>query len=178
MKKIIVVSLIAIIALLALAACGTKPAEAPAAAELPNPWSDYETAAAAAQNAGVDELALPENGVETPTGGRVDWIGYRAMKGLAEADGYVGSAELTARKGLKESGADLSGDYNRYAFTWTQQVDGMTVTSSGNEEGRAMKAVWQDGAYSYSLTVRGQGDIHDTYGVDAETLAFLVRNVK
>ena len=177
MKKNVIVAIVVLIALLALAACGAKPAET-SSTGLANPWSEFETAAAAAESAGVGSFTLPENGVETPTGGPVGWAGYQAMKGLAEADGYVGAASLTVRKGLKEAGEDVSGDYNSYAFTWTQDVGDKTVTCSGNEDGRTMKAVWQDGDFRYSLAIRGQGDIHDTYGVDAETLAFLVENVK
>ena len=179
MKKIVVTLIAVILALRALAACGAKTENAAGgeAVGMVNPWSSFETAAAAAESAGVGELALPAANAETPTGGPVGWADFRAMKGLAEADGYVGAAELTVRKGLPEIGEDVSGDYNSYAFTWTQELGGRTVTCSGNENGRTMKAVWQDGGCGYSLTVRGQGDLRGSCGVDAETLAFLVGEI-
>lgn len=142
-----------------------------------NPWTEVETAVEAAQGAGVDEFVVPEENMET-TGGPVNWSGFQYMNGIAEADGWVGAAELTVRKGLKQDGEDVSGDYTEYAFQWTQDVDGVDVACSGNEEGRAMKAIWVTDDFSFSIMIRGQGDIYDTYGVDAEAINALVAAIQ
>ena len=180
MKKIMILAL-ALLMLLSLTACGSKNTEEPAAGGesvgLPNPWTEAASAEEAAKGAGVGEFVLPENATET-TGGRVDWMSFRYMKDLAQADGGIGSAELTARKGVKHSEAeDVSGDYTSYKYGWSQEVDGTTVNCYGNEEGHMMKALWESGDFAYSLVVRGQGDIHDTYGIDALAVEALVRAI-
>ncbi len=142
-----------------------------------NPWTDTEDVNKAADGAEVGYFMVPENGTEV-TGGRIDWYGFRFMTHLAEADGAVGAAELTVRKGLKQESEDVSGDYTEYAYTWTQEADGWDVTCYGNEEGRMMKAVWLSDNFSYSITVRGQGDLYDTYGLGAEDVVALVTAIQ
>jgi hypothetical protein len=142
-----------------------------------NPWSDAETAEEAADGAGVGYFLVPENGTEA-VGGRIDWFGFRYMDRLAEADGAVGAAELTVRKGLKQDSEDVSGDYTEYAYTWTQEADGWEVTCYGNEEGRMMKAVWLSDNFSYSVTVRGQGDLYTVYGLGADDVVALVTAIQ
>ena len=179
MRKAIAIVLAAA-ALLALAACGTAAApKAPEEQEevnigMPNPWSEAKDAAEAAEGAGVGYFELP-NALET-SGGRVDFREFHWMKGLAQADGYIGTAQLTARKGLKQNGEDISGDYTDYKETWNQDVGGVTVKCSGNEKGKAMRAMWVTDNFSYCILVRGQGDeaFRDSYGVDADAVAALV----
>ena len=142
-----------------------------------NPWTDVSTPEEAAEGGGVGYFMLPENGTQL-TGGPVDFVGYRYMKDLAEAQGYVGAAELTVRKGLKQNSEDVSGDYTEYAFSWTQETDGFQISCFGNEDGRMMKAVWLTDNFSYSAVVRGQGDISDTYGLAAEDVAALVTSIQ
>jgi hypothetical protein len=96
----------------------------------------------------------------------------------------VGAAELTVRKGVNrpdhEPGydtADVSGDYNAYAHEWDVQAKDWKVKCFGNEEGKAMKAIWQSDNFSYSIMVRGQGDIHDTYGLGADDIVALVNAI-
>ena len=178
MKKIITI-LVAGVMVFSLAACGETnivEEEAPVPAEdvgIANPWSEVSTPTEAAQGAGVEDLVLLENGTET-SGGRVDFDSYQYMEGIAQANGYIGVADLTVRKGLKKEGENISGDYTEYAYGWTQDVDGIQVSCSGNEEGKVMNAVWDTDNYSYSMIVRGQGDIFDTYGIDAEAVSALV----
>ncbi len=176
MKKMLAILLAAAL-LLALAACGAAKDEAPESVGMANPWSDVDSAEAAAKGAGLDQFLLPAADTET-SGGPIGWSGYRCMEGLAEADGYVGAAELTARKGLPQEGGDVSGDYTEYAFSWTQDVDGCEVSCFGNEEGRMMKAIWTADGFCFSLMVRGQGDLYTTYGIDAEAVALLVGAIK
>ena len=178
MKKIIAFALAAVL-LLALAACGNKTAEKePEPAEEPianmvNPWSEVADAAAAAEGAGVGYFEVPEDGAQTG-GGTLAWYVFRCMKGIAEARGAIGAAELTVRKGLKQDGEDISGDYTEYKYDWIQDVGGTSVKCVGNEDGRTMRALWTSDNFSYCILVRGQGDLYDTYGLDAETIAALV----
>ena len=172
MKKILVTAALA----LALLLCGAAFSEE-ALVGMPNPWSDVETAQAAADGAGVGYFMLPEENLQT-SGGQVNWFGFRCMMGLAQADGAIGAAELTVRKGLKQDGEDVSGDYSAYAFQWTQEADGWQVSCFGNEEGRTMKAIWVSDNFSYCILVRGQGDYYDTYGLDAEAIGALVAAIQ
>lgn len=146
-------------------------------AGMANPWSDVESAQEAADGAGVGYFMVPENGSDT-SGGPVHIDIYRWMKGLAEAKGSVGTAELTIRKGLKQDSADVSGDYNAYKYSWTVEAGDWTVSCWGNEEGKTMKAVWLSDNFSYSFMVRGQGDLAETYGVDDEAVKTLAAAIQ
>ena len=112
-------------------------------------------------------------------------VEYRYMDLLAEADGYVGAAGLTVRKGVKspdhEPGydtADVSGDYTDYKYNWDLEASGWDVKCFGNEDGRTMKAIWLSDNFSYSIAVRGQGDIYDTYGLGNGDIAALVEAIE
>lgn len=154
-----------------------EAAEAPAITGMENPWTDVETAEEAADGAGVGYFNVPENETES-SGGMISWYGFRYMTGIAEADGGIGSAELIVRKGLNQDYEDVSGDYTEYAFEWTVETELWTVNCYGNEEGRAMKAIWLSDNFSYSIYVRGQGDIFDTYGIDEEAVKLLVEGIE
>ena len=149
----------------------------PASVGMANPWTEVETAEAAADGAGVGYFMVPEENMETSVG-PVNWYGFSCMEGIAEADGAIGVAELTVRKGLKQDGEDVSGDYTEYASTWTVEADGWQVTCFGNEAGRAMKAIWLSDNFSYSIMVRGQGDVYYTYGLDEEIIDALVSAIQ
>ena len=160
----------------------TADASVPEAADasMANPWTDADSAQAAADAAGLGSLTLPKAGTET-AGGPIDWDNYRYMDLLAEANGYVGAAELTVRKGVNRPAhevaydtADVSGDYNSYAHEWTIEAGGWQVRCFGNEDGRTMKAVWASDNFSYCILVRGQGDIRDSYGLGSDDVASLV----
>lgn len=188
MKKSIV---IAAAMALALCGCGAKGAEQTATqtteetteattetkTEMANPWSEAKTADEAGQSAGVGYFVVPEDGTQS-TIGPINWYGFQYMEGVAQADGGIGAATLTVRKGLKQDTTDVSGDYNKYAYSWTQQVDVWEVTCFGNEEGKAMKALWLSDNFSYSIIVRGQGDLVDTFGIGQEDVAALVNAVQ
>lgn len=138
-----------------------------------NPWSSCNTIDQAAQGAGLDTFEVIDDGTETGSG-PINWYGFQYMDGIAEADGAIGAAEITIRKGNTPDGSDISGDYNNYTYTWTIDVNGTTVNCSGNEDGQAMLATWTSGGYSFSIVIRGQGDMYDTYGVPDETISTLV----
>ncbi|MBR5367608.1 MAG: hypothetical protein IK132_15295 [Clostridia bacterium] len=177
MKKILVLLLAAIL-LLTMAACGAKEKEEEDSGEGSiNPWKEAESAEKAADGAGVGYFMVPENGTET-SGGPIDILRFQYMKGIAEADGAIGTADLTIRKGLKQDSEDVSGDYTAYPYAWTQEVDGWEVYCLGNEDGKMMKAIWLSDNFSYSIVIRGQGDLAESYGVDADAVAALVSGIQ
>ena len=145
-----------------------------------NPWTDVDTAQAAADGAGVGYFEVPEDGTEVKNG-PINWYGFRYMVMLAEADGAVGPAEMTVRKGVKNPAdtvaydtSDVSGDYNEYEYEWDIEVDGRQVKCFGNEEGKTMKAIWSSDNFSYAIMVRGQGDTQDSFGLgEADTTAIV-----
>ena len=145
--------------------------------ELANPWTDVSTAEEAADGAGVGYFMVPEDDSQSSIG-PINWYGYRCMEGIAQADGAIGAAELTVRKGLKQDTTDVSGDYETYAFEWTQEVDDWQVSCFGNVEGQMMKAIWVSDNFIYSIEVRGQGDLYDTFGLGAEDTALLVSGIQ
>ncbi|MBR0198859.1 MAG: hypothetical protein IJQ42_01665 [Oscillospiraceae bacterium] len=147
---------------------------------MPNPWTEADSANAAAEGAGVGYLKLPEAGAEV-IGGPIGWDNYRYMDLLAEANGYVGAAELTVRKGVNRPDhevsydtADVSGDYTAYAYEWTIEAGGWQIHCFGNEEGRTMKAIWSSDNFSYCILVRGQGGLRNVYGLGSDDIAALV----
>ncbi len=151
---------------------------------LANPWTDVDTAEAAADGAGVGYFNVPADGTEV-NNGPINWYTYRYTTLLAEADGAVGAAELTVRKGVKNPADpvayntnDVSGDYNDYKYEWEQEVGDWQVKCCGNEEGKTMKATWQSDNFSYAIMVRGQGDVRDTFGLGDEDIATIVGSVE
>lgn len=186
MKKFMMTAISLLLAF-TLAACGSKTGSASesgnesngssSSAGMANPWTDVETPEEAADGAGVGYFIVPESGTET-SGGPIYWDAFRYMTGLAEAQGGIGAADFTARKGLKQDSTDVSGDYNEYKYSWKVEAEDFTADCWGNEEGKTMKAVWLSDNFSYSFTVRGQGDIHDTYGIDNDAVVQLVNTIQ
>ena len=156
------------------------PVTGDSSAAMPNPWTETDSAQGAAEGAGVGYFTLPEAGMVTD-GGPIGWDNYRYMDLLAEANGYVGAAELTVRKGVNRPDhevsydtSDVSGDYTAYAHEWTIEAGGWQIRCFGSEEGRTMKAIWSSDNFSYCILVRGQGDIRDVYGLGSDDIAALV----
>ena len=138
-----------------------------------NPWSDADSAEAAAQGAGLDLFELGDNlgmadvTLFDPT--------YRYMNDVAEATLQGGAFDVTVRKSMNESGQALSGDYNDYPELWMTTIDGMTVTCYGYEAGVATAFEWSNGG-NYSVFFCGLGG--ENMGVDEETVAAIIQNVK
>lgn len=148
---------------------------------LANPWSDADSAEAAAEGAGLDLFQVPD-GIELSLG-TVAIDKYRYMDGMAEADGGVAAVELTIRKGRADTAmvpedtagkcADISGDYNQYKHSWTQNVKGLEVECFGNREGEATKAIWQVEDTCWSINAIGAGGDED-FGLSADDLNSMV----
>ena len=142
-----------------------------------NPWSDAGTLAEAAEGAGLDGFSIPE-GAEISLG-EVNVTEARYMEGLAEAVVEFPAVEMTIRKG-NASGAtdgDISGDYNEYANTWTQNIKGLEVTCFGNREGDATKTIWQVEDTCWSITAYGLGGDTD-YGLSPDDLNSLINGIQ
>lgn len=113
--------------------------------QIPNPWTDHETAADMETVAGF-AFSVPE------TANGLTATAYRTMGGLAEVDYGEGENEITLRKGEGED--DVSGVCTTYAEQKQLDVNGVAVTASG-ENGAYMLATWTDGGYSYSVYSAG-----------------------
>lgn len=143
---------------------------------LPNPWSEVASADEAASGAGFDEFDVPETLEEYGLGRGYETI-YRCMKGIAEVRYELGAARITVRKGSPVEGDDISGDYNQYALTWTQDIDDdLIAICSGNQEDKAIKIIWENDGFDYSINCEGLGGDSD-YGLDAQVLAELVDDI-
>ena len=184
MKKRIMSFLLVTAVILALVGCNAgnvaPTSETPADSEnagMANPWTEVDDAQSAADGAGVGYFVVPETGEQA---GMLIYIDmFRYMEGIAEASGSVGAAELIIRKGLKQNGEDVSGDYHEYNYDWTfESKDGFVIKCYGNEEGKAMKTLWVSDNFSYSIYVMGQGDDSDTYGLSDEEIKYLVEEVQ
>jgi len=143
-----------------------------------NPWSEADSSAAAAVGAGIDEFN-PAEGAEISLGTVTPEV-YRFMDGVAEARIPIAAVEMTIRKGRIDSAneaGDISGDYNEYKNSWTEDIDGTEVKCFGNREGESTKTIWQAGDYYYSITAYGAGGDTD-YGLKLEDLTILVNGLK
>ncbi len=159
MKKTILAVLFAGLIVLSLAACGAKKDPEPQPSGLvglANPWTDVAGADEAAEGAGVGYFTVPDSGTKVGND-TLNLTAFRCMTGIAEADGTLGSAELTIRKGLKQDSTDVSGDYTAYAQEWTLENDGVQIRCFGAENGKVLKAVWVTDNFSYSIVLGGAG---------------------
>ena len=143
-----------------------------------NPWSDVDSAEAAAEGAGIDGFTVPE-GLEISLG-TIKVGQYRCMEGMAEARIPIAAVDMTIRKGTKAgemAEGDISGDYGEYKYDWTVNVGDIEVKCFGNREGEATKTIWSVGEYDYSISAFGEGGDTD-YGLPADDVTALVEAVK
>ncbi|MBR3125437.1 MAG: hypothetical protein IKF42_08530 [Mogibacterium sp.] len=142
-----------------------------------NPWSDVASLDEAAKGAGLDMFSIPE-GAEISLG-EVKLTQARCMEGLAEAVVEFPAVDMTIRKGNASAAedGDISGDYNEYAKTWTQNIKGLEVTCFGNREGDATKTIWQVDDTCYSITAYGMGGDTD-YGLSPDDLNSLINGIQ
>ena len=142
-----------------------------------NPWSTVDTLAAAAEGAGIDGFSIPE-GAEISLG-EVKVSEARYMDGLAEAIVDFPAVQMTVRKGKASAATDgdISGDYNEYANTWTQNIKGLEVKCFGNREGDATKTIWQVDDTCYSITAYGLGGDTD-YGLSPDDINSMINGIQ
>ena len=143
-----------------------------------NPWSDVDSAQAAAEGAGLDVFMVPEEAVISLGEVKVDQ--YRCMEGMAEARVEFPAVSMTIRKGSKEleiAEGDISGDYGEYKYDWTQNIKGLEVKCFGNREGEATKTIWSVDDMDYSITAYGLGGDED-YGLSPDDLNSLINGIQ
>jgi hypothetical protein len=145
-----------------------------------NPWSDVDSAEAAAEGAGLDTFDVPD-GI-TISLGEVNVDQYRCMEGLAEAKIPIAAVEMTIRKGLADptlevGPGDISGDYNEYKYNWTQNIKGLEVNCFGNREGEATKTIWSVDGHDYSILALGAGGDED-FGLSPDDLNSLINAIQ
>jgi len=193
MKKLFVCVLALLLVLLSMAACGGKNGETPApttndgnasytadgtvipgsdprtwgpaedneSVQIPNPWIDCTSLEEAGKLAGFAFTApdalegYPEKYIAAIENDIAEVI-------FSNEDG----AEVCFRKGVGTG--DISGNYNDYAVTETQTVDGNTLTCKGDGS-LVYNATWTDGTYAYSIM--------STAGMDAEQLSTFVQSL-
>lgn len=175
MKKLTLCLLALVLVLLSMAACGGKteepliggdprtwgPAETTESVQIPNPWTDCTSLEEAGKLAGFSFTApdalegYPEKQIAAIENEIAEVI-------FNDEDG----AEICFRKGV--GAEDISGDYNDYAVTETQTVDGKTLTCKGDGS-LVYNATWNDGTYAYSIM--------STVGMTAEQLSTFVQNL-
>ena len=144
-----------------------------------NPWSDVDSAEAAAEGAGLETFMVPDGEAQISLG-EVNVTQYRCMKGIAEAVVEFPAVEMTIRKGDKSgemAEGDISGDYGEYKYDWTQNIKGLEVKCFGNREGDATKTIWSVDDMDYSITVQGLGGDED-YGLSPDDLNSLINGIQ
>lgn len=148
-------------------------AESSASVGMANPWSEAIDANAAAEGAGLVKFIVPssvdiDNIVfENPT--------FTYMENVAQADYVNGTADFTIRKGQGVTGVEFHGDYNEYAKTWTQNIEGKEVMCYGNQDGVSNLATWEAFDCSYAIYCHDSED--DTIGIPDAVIAHVVSEI-
>ncbi len=131
---------------------------------LSTPFEYYDTLEEAAQAIGFD-MTAPES------------LGKFTERSVATIDGeilelaYYDKDDNRGHNIRKAKGSgDISGDYSIYDFTGTVDVEGRTVTMSGNGD-KVFMAVWTDGDFSYSVNT-------DENGLSQAEMEEIIKNVK
>ena len=143
-----------------------------------NPWSEAATLEEAVEGAGIDGFTFVDGMVLTL--GEVNAETYRYMDGIVDIEAPVAAVEMTIRKGrssLEAESGDISGDYNKYTYEWTQNVKGLEVKCFGNREGEATKTIWTVDDYSYAILAYGAGG-DDDFGLNADDINSLVNGIQ
>lgn len=144
MKRIMIFGLCAIL-MLSLAACGTA-ASTKGTVQIPNPFVDCACLEDAARLAGF-EMTVPETVCEYRQ------TGIQAIeKNLIQV--FYGEGEEESARIRKGVGTDdISGDYNIYEQEYTAAVGDLKVTMKGSD-GQVSLAIWTNGGYTYSVSVK------------------------
>ena len=132
-------------------------------AGMPNPFTDNDTLEEAEKHAGFS-IQVPD---------KIGGVSATAFRNLSqemlEIIYYHGEEEVARiRKSLDNK--DNSGNYVGYAEIQNRKIGDRDVTLKGND-GKVVLAIWNDGAYSYSISVNEQG-------VSPDEMTALVEAVK
>ena len=176
MKKTAIALFLVLTLALTLCACGGKKEETKTEEEnanMVNPWSEFDTAEKAAENAKIEVFKLAETDISL---GRTTVSVYRSMEGMIELDLEFPASQVILRKAVYVGDGDASGVYTTYKNTWTQTVDGVELKCEGDKAGAAAKTTWVNGNFMYSIFARPLGG-EDDFGLSDEDVAALVRAI-
>lgn len=182
MKKQILIAVTAALCL-SFAACGTQGADTNAKADtagstdasteigdssrIANPWIEYSSLEEAAQAAGF-EMTAPD---------RIEGyseITFQVLAGDDDTEALLEiiyaneSSSISIRKAAGSE--DISGDYNAYAVSVTENIGENEVVMKGREEGSVSLAVWTAGDYTYAISAADE--------ISVEECGELVREVQ
>lgn len=133
--------------------------------QIPNPFEDCTTIADAEKIAGFT-VTLPKKMPKDYIKGSIQAIKDDMVQVFYEN----GESELLVRKA--KGNQDISGDYNQYSENSTMTVDGLEVSTRGNN-GKVNVATWVNGEYTYSV-----GLYKDESGLDTDTMKDIVSIIK
>lgn len=169
MKKLIAISLCAIMALSFAACSKDKPApeeEIPAVGQdSANPFVDCETIADAEKLTGFS-LTLPAQMPEGYTQTVIQVMDDSMIQVIFEN----GDNSITVRKA--KGSEDISGDSSEYAESKTLTIDSVEVSAKGND-GKISTATWVDGEYTYAVSVGA-----DEAGLDEAVISEMISSIK
>jgi hypothetical protein len=150
-----------------------------------NPWSEASSLEEANEGAGIDPMTFAE-GMEISLG-ELNVESYRYMDEMVELIIPVAAVDMTIRKGTSkwvmnegdgaEECGDISGDYNKYKYNWTQNIKGLEVYCYGNREGESTKTIWNVEDNYYSITAYGAGGDED-FGLNPDDINSIVNGLQ
>lgn len=134
-------------------------------AEIPNPFSEYDTVEEAAEAAGFD-ITVPDT---------IDGYPEKIIRALITDDSKMieviyrndEGSEIRIRKA--PGAEDISGDYNEYQQSSRLMVGEMEVTVKGNDDTVSL-ATWTDNGFTYSVTA--------STGITSEALSDLIASIR
>lgn len=142
----------------------------------PDTWDKQASKEDALAAIGMESFEIPE-GAEIRLGA-VTAGEYRTHEGAVKVNVAYPAVDMFVYKAAEDiNGGDPTFEGNEYANEWTQDIDGITVTCYGNNEGDATKTVWTIDGYSYAIIVHGLGGEID-FGLHAEDLAAVVPGIQ
>lgn len=135
--------------------------------DMPNPWTFADSAAAAAEGAGLADFVAPE---ELDGFGPVRW-GF--LDGVAQAEYNNVNDQMLIRKAAGE--VEISGDYTEYPDNWIFTWEGVEISCSGYGAD-IHRAAWSRDGFSYSLTI--DPGIQELIGLTQDDLISLLEQVR
>lgn len=151
MKKLIALTLCAVMAL-SFAACSNDKPEAKddpqkqtSNVEIPSPWMDCETIADAEKLAGFTVI-LPKTIPDGYTQKTIEAVKDDMVQIIYEK----GENQLVFRQG--KGSDDISGDYTEYKENNSLTIGDLKVTAKGNG-GKINLATWVNGGYTFAISV-------------------------
>lgn len=166
----IVVLLMVLGLLLTGCSSSTKTSDDSTNEQIANPWTEVKTLHEAEHLVGFEVSAFSEfGGIERSYIAVLD--GDTKMVEVRYGD-YI-----TVRK-AKDTGEDISGDYNEYSWTTESDDAIFPFTAKGKEEGQVNLATWTKDGYAYSITCNNGMSLEETRELVTEVTVLSFKEVK